>query len=39
MKWLGRLLCWLGNHDWRHGPGPQYPCIRCGRVEEWWVDE
>jgi hypothetical protein len=30
--WWSRLLCRLGNHDWRGGPG--YPCVLCGAPDE-----
>lgn len=30
-RWLSRLLCAIGCHDWRDGPG--FPCRVCGRPD------
>lgn len=32
--WWSRLLCWLGLHDWRNGPGTR--CTVCGKEDELW---
>ena len=32
--WWSRLLCMLGNHDWRDGPG--FPCVSCGKSDDIW---
>lgn len=30
--WWSRLLCRLGSHDWRGGPG--FPALCCG-IHDW----
>jgi hypothetical protein len=34
--WWSRLLCRLGLHDWRNGPGED--CTVCGRHDDIWCE-
>lgn len=31
-KFIDKLLCYIGCHNWRNGPGE--PCCSCGKEEE-----
>lgn len=33
-KLVDKLLCRLGVHNWRDGPGA--PCISCGAEDDFW---
>ena len=33
---ISRLGCKIGVHDFRGGPG--WPCERCGRLDDIWID-
>ena len=33
-KLLDKLLCYIGCHDWRNGPGE--PCVSCGQEDDFW---
>lgn len=33
---MSKILCFLGAHDWRNGPG--YSCIECGKEDDIWKD-
>lgn len=33
-KLLDKLLCFVGIHNWRNGPGE--PCVSCGQEDEFF---
>ncbi len=33
-KLLSRVLCRIGIHDWRNGPGEN--CVECGHPDDFW---
>jgi hypothetical protein len=33
-KYVDKLLCYIGCHNWRNGPGT--PCASCGKEDDFW---
>lgn len=33
-RWLDWLLCFIGSHDWRDGPGTD--CTSCGKHDDFF---
>lgn len=32
--YLDKLLCYIGCHNWRNGPGE--PCVSCGKEDDFF---